>query len=210
MEVSAVTNATHLSLVANNSWTGSATIALVNSTPYGVVSALATGVITVSNLNSGYVTTETKLYGNTSYAISQVNTAASMPKSVAGVTISGLFDNYVEMTKFVGTPTSSNTAIIPDEAVRVDSIISYSEPSGRFHSWANADTSNTMYITNMQHIFNADTTIINESNTVTFTLSNKYLGDLVRDSGEIVYLENVDAISRAANKSETIKIILEF
>lgn len=210
LEVGSVTNATHMTLVSNNGWTGTGTIALVNSTPYGIVSALATGVITVSNLNSGYVTTETKLYGNTSYAIAQVNTVATMPKSVAGVEISGLFDNYVEMTKFVGTPTSANTSIIPDEQVRVESLIPYSEPTGRFHSWANADTANTMYITNMQHIFNADTTIINESNTVTFTLSNKYLGDLVRDSGEIVYLENVDAISRAANKSETIKIILEF
>jgi hypothetical protein len=210
MEVAAVTNATFITLASNNAWTGAGTISLINSTPYGIVSALATGSVTVSNLNSGTITTETKLYGNTSYAIAQVNTAAAMPRSVSGVAVSGLFDIYVEMAKFVGSPTSANTAITPDEAVRVESIIPYTQPSARFHSWANSESANTMYLTNLQHIFTTTSSIINESNTVSFTLANKYMGDLVRDSGEILYLENVDPISRASNKSETIKVILEF
>jgi hypothetical protein len=210
LEVAAVTNATHLTLVSNNAWTGSGTIALINSSPYGVVSALATGVITVTALNSGLVTTETRMYGNTSYAIAQVNTAATLPRAVSGVEVSGLFDIYTEMAKFVGSPTSSNTSIIADEEVRIESIIPYTEPTARFHSWANATTANVMYVTNMNNVFDAGSEIINESNTVSFTLSNKYSGDLVRDSGEILYIENVDPISRASNKSETIKIILEF
>jgi hypothetical protein len=210
LEVSAVTNATHLTLVSNNSWTGSGTISLINSTPYGVVTALATGVITVTGLNSGHVTDETRLYGNTSYAIAQVNTAAAIPIAVSGVEVTGLFDIYTEMAKFVGDPTSSNTSIIPDEEVRIVSIIPYSEPTARFHSWANATTANVMYVTNMNNVFDAGSEIINESNTVSFELFNKYSGDLVRDSGEIIFLENVDPISRAANKSETMKVILEF
>lgn len=210
LQVSSVANATYFTLASNNGWTGSATISLVNSSPYGVVSALSTGFITVTDLNSGEATTETRLYGNTSYAIAQVNTAAALPRSVSGVEVSGLFDIYTEMVKLVGTPTSANTAIIEDEQVRIESIIPYTEPTARFHSWANATTANVMYITNMNNIFDAGSEIINESNTVSFTLSNKYSGDLVRDSGEIIYLENVDPISRASNKSETIKVILEF
>jgi hypothetical protein len=34
--------------------------------------------------------------------------------------------------------------------------------------------------------------------------------DFVKDSGTVLYYENIDAITRAGNKSEIIKIILEF
>lgn len=210
-KVETVTNATHISLESTVTWNGSgSTISLVNSTPYGIVTATSTGMITVSNLNSGTITTQTRLYGNSSYTISQVNTAAALPISVSGNEITGLFEKYIEMGKFVGTTTSSNTTIIEDAQVRQESVIEYTQPTAYFHSWANSETNDVMYLTNIKNIFNQGEEIINESNTVTFDLSTKYMGDLVRDSGDILYIENVDPISRGSNKSETIKITLEF
>jgi hypothetical protein len=48
------------------------------------------------------------------------------------------------------------------------------------------------------------------SSTAVMNLSYKYDGWLVKDSGDVVYVENVDPITRASNKSETVKLILEF
>jgi hypothetical protein len=38
----------------------------------------------------------------------------------------------------------------------------------------------------------------------------KYEGDFVRGSGEVIYIENVQPISRSNSQSETIKLIVEF
>ena len=38
----------------------------------------------------------------------------------------------------------------------------------------------------------------------------KYEGDFVRGSGEVIYIENIEPISRSNSQSETIKLIVEF
>ncbi len=43
-----------------------------------------------------------------------------------------------------------------------------------------------------------------------FTIDYKYNGDLTSDSGEIVYIENLNPISRSASQTETIRLTLEF
>jgi hypothetical protein len=55
-----------------------------------------------------------------------------------------------------------------------------------------------------------DTEITGETTEAVFNLDNKYPGYLVKDSGKVLYIENVDPILRQSNRSETIKIILEF
>ena len=44
----------------------------------------------------------------------------------------------------------------------------------------------------------------------TFLVSAKYNGELIKDSGEVVYVENLEPISRSGSQTETIKLILEF
>jgi hypothetical protein len=54
-------------------------------------------------------------------------------------------------------------------------------------------------------------TIIGDNSTgVLDNLITKYKGDFVKDSGEVLYYENLNPITRKDNKSEIIKIILEF
>ena len=74
----------------------------------------------------------------------------------------------------------------------------------------------TMYISNKFSIYNLDSTGVRPITGVTSVnstlqkLNNKYPGDFVVGSGQVLYLENLDPITRAGNKSEIIKIILEF
>jgi hypothetical protein len=72
-----------------------------------------------------------------------------------------------------------------------------------------------MFISNKFGIYNLDPSGVREINGLTSgatieNLSNKYPGDFVVGSGEVLYLENLDPITRSGNKSEIIKIILEF
>ena len=67
-----------------------------------------------------------------------------------------------------------------------------------------------MYVSNVRNIFMTDADISGASSNAVFNLSNKYPGFIVPDSGKILYVENVDPISRQTSRSETIKIILEF
>jgi hypothetical protein len=43
-----------------------------------------------------------------------------------------------------------------------------------------------------------------------FNASYKYNGEIVPDSGEILYLENLSPITRDYKQTETVKLILEF
>jgi hypothetical protein len=68
-----------------------------------------------------------------------------------------------------------------------------------------------MYISNKFGTFNLNTDVVgNTSSVILENLNNKYPGDFVVGSGQVLYIENLDPITRASNKSEIIKIILEF
>lgn len=66
-------------------------------------------------------------------------------------------------------------------------------------------------ITNVRGVFNADEFIYGETSEAVANI-NQVLGpDLVRNSGEVIYLENLtDEISRANNQTEKIKLVLKF
>ena len=67
-----------------------------------------------------------------------------------------------------------------------------------------------MYITGTRGIFDLNSlnskAVKGLSSLATFdNINNKYTGDFVKDSGQILYYENVDPIRRSGNKSEVIK-----
>jgi len=63
-------------------------------------------------------------------------------------------------------------------------------------------------------LFYAGNTVVGEDSGTTVVLDSgstyKYEGDFVRGSGDIIYIENIEPISRSNTQSETIKLILEF
>jgi hypothetical protein len=66
-----------------------------------------------------------------------------------------------------------------------------------------------MYVTQVTRPIE-ESTVLRNSNNVTFSVENKYDGDLVKDSGEVLYFENLLPVSKTDTTSETIKIVLEF
>jgi hypothetical protein len=68
----------------------------------------------------------------------------------------------------------------------------------------------TIYTTNQIGSFTTSNTIHGASSEAIATINNKYTPELVFGSGEILYLENLESITRSNSQSETVKLIFEF
>ena len=75
-----------------------------------------------------------------------------------------------------------------------------------FHS----NTSANVYLTHVLGTLNTGNAIIGQSSGASANLLFSYPPDLVIGSGEVLYVENENPISRSISQSETIKIILQF
>ena len=203
-KVASITSNTSLTLSTNATFTGSnASISYVNAVSYGVMTGNAAGEITVSQVSTAGLTTSLKIVGDESYCTSVVNVAAAIPVSINGRNPNN-FNTFTQLTKFVGTLTSGS--FIEDELVTQDSALSYAQPQARFHS----GNSTVMYVTGANNNFELGEVITGANSDATFTVSAKYNGELHKDSGQIMYIENLSPISRSNTQTETIKLILEF
>ena len=154
-----------------------------------------------------------RIAGLSSYATAIINDDTAI--TVNDKNASG-FGTAVQMTSLVGTLQAGYAPLIEDELIYQDSVAPFNQPSGRVHSMvSNAGEGNDIaYITREYGIFNVDPNQVREIYTEVsesvFQLLNIYHGDFVKDSGEVLYVENLDPISRSGNKSEIIKIVLEY
>ena len=190
--------------------------AIANTTGLGTITAVSVGAIEVANVDTrtASATLQTIISDQT------YTTSFATGLTMNGVALNGLFNTFVELDKFTGVPTSGtfledeyitspNAVVVQnaqDPANTYAQVLSGYQPSARLHT----SNSTLLYVSNVKHIFNNGDTITGLSSTAQFNLAYKYLGDLVRDSGQIIYVENVDPITRQSNKNETIKIVLEF
>lgn len=213
--VVSVASNTSLTLNANAAFTASdCSISVVTPVPYGYLSGNSSGEISLSNVNVSGLTTSNKLVGSESYCTTVIDTGAILPISVNGRNPNN-YNTFLQLTKFVGT-LNSVEQFIEDETVTQESAISYSQPTGAFHSFVENGGADEMYLTNVQNVFQtegeggSDGIVTGSNSAASFTVVTKYPGELVPDSGKILYMENFSPISRSAAQSETIKIILQF
>jgi hypothetical protein len=216
-KVSSVASNTSLTLATAVPFTASAMqIALANTTGLGTVTAVATGSINVTNV-------DTRTASATIQTIISDKTMTSSfvtGLQINGKALNGLFNTFVELNTFTGTqssgaflddeyvtqPNALVVANLSDTANVYNTVVSGYQPSARVHT----SNSTIMYVSNVKRVFNNGNTVTGVSSSAQFGLAYKYLGDLVRDSGEIIYMENIDPITRQSNKNETIKIVLQF
>lgn len=207
--VSGITDNTHLTVSSNILWTGSgAQISKIEKLTQGRVTATTVGSITLADLDVAKASDDTRLIGNTSFASSYIDLTAPFPTIINDKPKNNNYETFVELNKLVGEPIS--TLFDLDEEVIQDSAVSYSQPSARVHSVvSNPSDNDVMFVSNMRNVFMSNTDVVGVDSGRSFKMLNKYLGDLVKDSGEVVYIENVAPITRDDNKSEIIKLIIE-
>ena len=184
---------------------------------YGTVTSISSSQLTLSNV-TGVFSEAGRVIGTTTGATSVIETSNNTVTALqVNDKTAGSFTTSTQLTRLIGDFTSGSSVFVEDEYIEQESLITFAKPHGYLHhvELVGGTNDDTMYISNKFGIFNLDplgvrTITGNTSGATLDNLTNKYPGDFVVGSGEVLYLENLDPITRSSNKSEIIKIILEF
>jgi hypothetical protein len=184
----------------------------------GKVTAASASQLTLTNV-TGVFTEDSRIIGITSGATSAITTTAEAGQASIQVNdkAAASFNTAVQLTRLVGNFPGGSPNFLEDEVVEQNSLISYAKPRGAFHhiELNVGGSDDIVYISNKFGVYNLDPAGVRDvigttSGATLENLSNKYTGDFVVGSGQVLYIENLDPITRSSNKSEIIKIILEF
>lgn len=129
------------------------------------------------------------------------------------------FEAFNQLTRLVGLRTNTLSTYRQNEPL-IQGPENNPTAAARFHSFESVPgpAQDYVYVTNIINTINANSSLgsttistirANEPQTV-FEILNKYDGELVRDSGDILYIENINPIRRRNEQTELVKLILEF
>lgn len=153
-----------------------------------------------------------------SYLLGEISSCtARVSNTQPYVTVNGRdadeFNAFNQLTTFVGSFTSTNE-FIEDEFLIQDTDDIDTSPTARVHSYRDnpGSANDYLYVTNVSNVFDLNGTAVIRGLTSNayFDARYKYNGEIVPDSGEILYLENLKPITRDFKQTETVKLILEF
>ena len=195
LQVNSVTNSSHLVVSSFPAFSSNAVaISAANVHARGNVLDKATGYIQVTNV-VGFFTQANIVYGLSSQSSGNVTAISFNGVSKTGSTVNQLF--YYGITSTAGV-------------FQEDEVVYASGATARFHS----GNSSSIFVTNQNGIFYPGNTVTGNTSGATAVLSSgssyKYEGDFIRGSGDVIYIENIEPISRSNTQSETIKLIVEF
>jgi hypothetical protein len=178
---------------------GTANIHLANISSKGKISGFSAGAVNLTDVDGEFLSGDA-IIGATTGVFAYANTV-----SITGV--SKTFDTFVQVYTYTGT--MDQGSFIADEVVfQIDN----PSANARFHSISN----NQLYFTNQDSIFNDANTsvssnkIVGQTSGAIATLTDKKLPDLVFASGEIIYIEYDESISRSSSTSETYQFVFSF
>jgi hypothetical protein len=198
--VVSIANSTQLVISSNGGFTNaSATMAKVKPIAVGNISSISAGVLDLTNVD-GVIQKGHKLIGLTSKATAYVNTNSD------GIKINNLTKGFDTFTQLHRMEYSSITGTFDEDEVVYQVQNVETDPTASFHS--SNDT--IIFVTDKFGIFNNGNTVIGNTSGAEATITAQWPGDLVPGSGKVLYIENIDAITRASNQSETFKIIVEY
>jgi hypothetical protein len=201
--ISTVTSVTQNTITLSdevNFTSGNVEVYIANIIANGTVSTVSAGYILSSN-TSGFVKIGKTIIGSASYAVGIVDSMDQNDNYSNNAT----FTTFTQMQKFVGT---SSGTFSEDEYV-YQSNGSANVATGYLHSAVISGVT-TAYVTRVTGSFTVGGTITGNTSAATLVISNKYTGEIEKNSGEVIFLQNNEPISRSNNQTETIRIILEF
>ena len=198
--VVSIANSTQLTISSNGGFTNaSATMAKVKPIAVGNISNISTGLLDLTNVD-GVIQKGEKLIGLTSKATAFVNTNSD------GIKINNIEKGFDTFTQLHRMEYSSVTGTFDEDEVIYQVQNVETDPTASFHS--SNDT--IIFVTDKFGIFNNGNTIIGNTSGAEATITAQWPGDVVPGSGKVLYIENIDAITRSSSQSETFKIIVEY
>lgn len=186
--------------------TGTANIHLASTSSVGLIDGFATGSVILTDTLGSFSVGDI-IIGSETGTHAEILTVENN-----GITKG--FSTFIQAYTYIGSMTQGT--FIPDELIyQMDNV----NVVARYHSTTPDQDTGTLriYATNQIGVFNTSSDDINTSDEIKgdssgaiAQLTNKYLPDLVYGSGEVVYIEYGDSISRALEKTETFKFVFAF
>jgi hypothetical protein len=210
--VQTITSDALLSIDKEPAFTGSnCAIYLVEAVKFGKVIDYNSINISLTNVDPVGLEVSSYLLGEVSSCTARVSNTATY------ITVNGRdadeFNAFNQLTTFVGSFTST-AEFIEDEFLIQDTDDIDTSPTARVHSYRDnpGSANDYLYVTNVSNVFDLDNVAVVRGLTSNayFDARYKYNGEIVPDSGEILYLENLKPITRDFKQTETVKLILEF
>lgn len=197
-QISSVTNSSQIVLKSNNGFTVSgAPIAHATITSTAIKTGNTLPYITCTNVQPNFYVGEI-VVGESSGAIGNIVAISVGEKS---------YNNWLTLDNRTRIVYTSNSGLMPEDSPVFQTDLSLS--NAFFHS-AN---STYVFLTSEKGPINADPdeTLVQANGSSNFTLgSSKYVPDIVKNSGQVMYIENNSEISRSNSQSETIKLLINF
>lgn len=196
--VSSITNSSQLYLSVNAYFSCTATyIYKANVSAEAYVSSVNTTVVSLTNVN-GQILSNDSIIGLDSGSRCTVNSISRNGNNKT-------YDTFINMYKYVGTLINENFQ--ENEIVYQTSI---NNANALLHSSTLDGSSVTFYTTNQIGQFVTSTVVTGANSGATASILNKYFPEIVFNSGDILFIENIDKVTRSANTNETFQIIFEF
>ena len=182
---------------------------LVDALRFGTVVASNSSTITLTNVDPVGIENSSYLLGNQSYCTAAVNRNA-IPNITIGGRSADEFNGFNQLSYFVGSGDAS-VAFAEDELL-YQGTDPLTRATAIMHSYLSDPELNKdrLYVTNITNVFETGIAITGNISQETFVPAYKYNGELVPNSGEILYLENLFPITRDEKQTETVKLIVEF
>ena len=183
-----------------------------------VASAVVTSIspLEVTNATPGWVTSTSSTVGTIIGANSAANAQITAIKICDVTKGFGTFQQlYAYNGYYQGIPFNSNeivyqganTPLTNTSLTQAEITLGY-DSSARFHS--NNVNGTTVYLTSKLGRISSANTLTGLASDAIFTINTKTEPDLIFESGDVLYLENFDAVTRSNTTSETVKLILSY
>lgn len=204
--VNSIVNSSQITLTSNSNFTSNNIwLYLPNITSNAYISNILQANSVLLSNTQGIFATGDSLIGEQSGAYANIST----------VTISDVskgFNTFIQLNKFTGNIVSGS--FIENEIIYQTNT---SVAKATLHSTINTNSNGIiLYVSNTTGNFqfgnvdNISYTIVGSNSSAIAQVSNSYSGELVFGSGEILYLNNIEAVERSNTQKETFKIIFEF
>jgi hypothetical protein len=176
------------------------TVQQANSLATGIVTSFdSVSSLSLTNVNGVFITNQI-VTGQTTGA-----TANATSFLISGKAKS--FNTFDQRTRYSFT-LNSGTFQEDELVVQADDLGEFNS-NARFHS-VQGTSSGNLYLTHVQGTINTGNTITGCTSSAEASLLLKYEPELVKGSGEVLYIENRTPITRSNTQSEIVKIILQF
>jgi hypothetical protein len=162
------------------------------------VETIAAGLMYVTN-KRGFFLTGQKVMGMSSYAVANVANVQLNNEDIS----SGIA-TFRQMRYYTGTKTGT---FVEDETIFQTTA---NNRTAVLHSSNNVGGVDYIYVTDQFGEFDEGSNLAGSISNAVFTVTNKYNGDILPQSGEVIYVQNGPAVSRSNSQTEKIKIVIEY